>query len=192
MNPNVDKYIKSIKIWKEETAKLREIILESTKLEEDLKWSKPCYSFEGNNIAIIQPFKACLGMMFFKGALLKDSKGVLVDNGPNSQAARRFEFASVQEITKMKSTIKAYVKEAIEIEKSGLKIEFKKKPEATPKELLEVFAKKPTLKKAFEALTPGRQRAYILHFISAKQSKTRQSRIEKCMPQILAGKGLNE
>ena len=191
MNLKVDGYLKRNKSWQEETAKLREIILE-TKLEEDLKWGKPCYSFGGNNIAIIQPFKACLGMMFFKGALIKDLKAVLVDNGPNSQAARRLEFGSVQEIIKMKSTIKAYIKEAIAIEKSGLKVEFKRNPEPAPEELLKMFTKKTALKKAFKSLTPGRQRAYILHFTNAKQSDTRQSRIEKCMPRILAGKGLND
>lgn len=191
MNPQVDRYLRKIKTWKEETAALRAIILE-TKLEEDLKWGKPCYTFDGHNVAIIQPFKACLGMMFFKGSLIKDAKAVLVNNGPNSQAAQRLEFRSVQDILKMKSTIKAYIKEAIEIEKSGLKVESKKKPEPAPKELLELFAKKPALKKAFEALTPGRQRAYILHFSGAKQSTTRQSRIEKCVPRILAGKGLND
>lgn len=191
MNSKVDKYIKESKNWKEEIATLRAIILE-TKLEEDFKWSKPCYTFDGNNVAIIQPFTKCLAVMFFKGALLKDSKTILIDNGPNSQAGKRFEFNSVQEITKMKATIKAYIKEAIELEKSGVKVAFKRKPEAAPEELLQIFARKPAFKKAFEALTPGRQRAYILYFIGAKQAKTRMSRIEKFMPQILAGKGMND
>lgn len=191
MNPKVETYVNGLKSWKAETAKLREILAEA-KLEEGIKWGKPCYSFEGSNIAIIQPFKACLAMMFFKGTLLKDAKAVLVDNGPNSQAGKRFEFGSVQDITKMKGTIKTYVKEAIALEKAGIKVAFKAKPQAEPEELLAMFAKKPALKKAFKALTPGRQRAYILHFIGAKQAKTRQARIEKCMPQILAGKGLND
>ncbi len=189
MKSKVDSFVKASKTWKKEIETLR-AILQETKLEEDFKWSKPCYSFDGNNIAIIQPLKDFLGMMFFKGALMADPESVLVDNGPNSQAARRLEFRSVQEITKMKSTIKAYIKAAIEIEKSGLKVEFKKKPEAIPEELSETFTKRPPLKKAFDALTPGRRRAYILHFNGAKQSKTRLSRIEKCIPRILAGRGM--
>ncbi len=192
MNTEADSFFKALKEWKGEASKLRETILESAKLDEELKWSKPCYSFEDNNIAIIQPFKSNLALMFFKGALLKDSKGFLIDNGPNSQSAKRLEFRSVQDITKMRPVIKAYIKEAIAIEKSGVKVELKKKPEAHPPELTDMFAKKPKFKRAFEALTPGRQRAYILHFIGAKQSATRLSRIEKCMPQILAGKGMNE
>lgn len=191
MSPEIKKYLKEVKIWKQEIAKLREIILE-TKLDEEFKWSKPCYSFEGNNIAIIQPFKGCLGLMFFKGSLLKDAEGILIDNGPNSQAAKRFEFTSVEDISKMRSTIKTYIKDAIQIEKTGAQVEFKKEPKSFPKELLDIFAKKPQLKKAFEALTPGRQRGYILHFTQAKQSKTRQSRIETCSPKIFAGKGFNE
>ena len=170
---------------------LRDILVTS-KLDEEFKWNKPCYTHEASNVAIIQPFKSCLGLMFFKGTLLKDPKGILVDNGPNSQAGRRLEFASVQEISKLKSTIKAYIKEAIAIDQSGQKVEFKKNPEPIPDELQEVFRLKPKFKKAFEALTPGRQRAYVLHFSGAKQSATRMSRIEKCMPLILEGKGLND
>lgn len=191
MNPEVDQYIKKAKMWREELETLRAILLNSP-LEEDLKWSKPCYTFEGSNIAIVQVFKPCLALMFFKGTLLKDPKGLLIDNGPNSQAGRRFEFTSVQEISKLKATIAAYIKEAVALEKSGQKVEFKKSPEPMPAELLEVFSKKPKLKKAFEGLTPGRQRAYILHFSSAKQSATRLSRIEKCAALILDGKGLND
>lgn len=192
MNHEVDKYLRSSKKWKEETARLRAIILEVSALEEGFKWSKPCYTFEGHNIAIIQPFKNCLAIMFFKGALLRDPKGLLLDNGPNSQSARRFEFKDIESITKMKSTIKAYIKEAIAIEKSGLKVAFKKKVEALPTELLNVFREKPKFEKAFAALTPGRQRSYILYFISAKQTKTRQARIEKHVPRILSGKGLHD
>lgn len=191
MNPDVDKFLKTTKQWQKEIAKLRSIIL-STKLEENFKWNLPCYSHNGSNVAIIQPFKACLGMMFFKGSLLKDPKGVLISNGPNSQAGRRFEFDSVEDIAKMAPTIKAYLKEAIAIEDSGQKVEFKKRPERWPEELKKAFAKTPKLKEAFNALTPGRQRAYILHFSSAKQASTRQSRIEKCTPHILKGKGLND
>jgi uncharacterized protein YdeI (YjbR/CyaY-like superfamily) len=191
MNPDVDSFIKKAKQWQEEMESLRTILL-AARLEEDFKWSKPCYTFEASNIAIVQPFKACLGLMFFKGTLLKDPKGVLIDNGPNSQAGRRFEFTSVQEIVKLKTTIRAYIKEAMELEKSGQKVEFKKKPEPIPDELKKMFKLKPKLQKAFEALTPGRQRAYILHFSSAKQYETRMSRIEKCMPRILEGKGMND
>lgn len=191
MNSDVDKFLKKSKQWQNEIAKLRAVILK-TKLEENLKWNLPCYSYEGGNIAIIQPFKAFLGMMFFKGALLKDPKGVLVSNGPNSQAGRRFEFNSVQEINKLTPIIKAYIKEAIAIEKSGQKVEFKKNPESMPIELRKMLAKKPRLKKAFNSLTPGRQRAYILYFSGAKQSSTRQARIEKYIPHIFEGKGPND
>jgi uncharacterized protein YdeI (YjbR/CyaY-like superfamily) len=191
LNPEVDKFLKKSKQWQKEIAKLRAIILK-TGLEENLKWNLPCYSYKDKNVAILQPFKARLAMLFFKGALLKDSKGVLVSNGPNSQAGRRFEFGSVQEIIKMAPTIKAYVKEAVAIEESGQKIKFKRRPQTMPDELEKIFAQKPRLKKAFDSLTPGRQRAYILHFSSAKQSSTRISRIEKCVPRILEGKGLTD
>jgi uncharacterized protein YdeI (YjbR/CyaY-like superfamily) len=191
VNTDVDKFIKKSKQWQEETKTLRAIVLQ-TKLQEDFKWSLPCYTHDGSNVAIIQPFKACLGFMFFKGSLLKDPKKVLISNGPNSQAGRRFEFRSVEEVEKLASTIKAYIKEAIAIEDSGQKVEFKKTPQSVPIELKSAFAKKPKLKKAFDSLTPGRQRAYLLHFSSAKQSATRQSRIEKYIPRILEGKGLND
>lgn len=191
MSPDVDKFLKNSKQWQKEMAKLRAIILK-TKLEENLKWSLPCYSHNGSNVAIIQPFKSCLAMMFFKGALLKDPKGLLVSNGPNSQAGRRFEFTSVNDIEKLASVIRAYFEEAIAIEDSGQKVKFKKRPHPIPDELEKMFAEKPKFKKAFHSLTPGRQRAYILHFSSAKQSATRLSRIEKCIPRILGGKGLSD
>ncbi len=191
MRPEVKTFIKNASPWQKEIEGLRDIILQ-TSLDEDFKWSKPCYIHEGNNVVIIQPFKNCLGLMFFKGALLKDPKGILKDNGPNSQSAKRLEFTNLDEISKSRSTIKAYIKEAIEIEKSGQKVELKKKPEPIPDELAAMFKKKPALKKAFEALTPGRQRAYILHFSSAKQSTTRVSRIEKCIARIMEGKGIND
>lgn len=190
-NPAVDSFLKSAKQWPDEIAKLRSILLE-TKLEEEFKWRLPCYTYKGRNIVIIQPFKACLGLMFFKGALLKDTKNILVENGPNSQSSRRLELKSVQEITKLASTIKAYINEAIKAEESGQKVEFKKRPTPMPTELKKIFVKNPKLKEAFNSLTPGRQRAYLLHFSSAKQSLTRQSRIEKCIPDILKGKGLND
>ncbi len=191
MRPEVKTFIKNASPWQKEIEGLRDIILQ-TSLDEEFKWSKPCYIHEGNNVVIIQPFKNCLGLMFFKGALLKDPKGILKDNGPNSQSAKRLEFTNLDEISKSRSTIKAYIKEAIEIEKSGQKVELKKNPEPIPDELAAMFKKKPALKKAFEALTPGRQRAYILHFSSAKQSTTRVSRIEKCIARIMEGKGIND
>jgi uncharacterized protein YdeI (YjbR/CyaY-like superfamily) len=191
MSQSVDEYLKRSKLWRDEMLLLRTIVLEA-KLDEDLKWGKPCYSAGGSNIAIFQPFKGCLAMMFFKGVLLKDAKGLLVSNGPNSHAGRRFEFTSTSEITKQRPAIKAYIKEAIEIETSGQKIKTKKRPEPVPDELEDVFEKKPRFKAAFEALTPGRQRAYILYFSGAKQSATRSSRIAKCIPDILDGRGLNE
>lgn len=189
MNSSVDKFIKDSKKWQAEIIKLRSFLLK-TKLQEDYKWSLPCYSFEGANVVIVQPFKACLGLMFFKGSLLKDTKQKLVNNGPNSQAGKRFEFTSVEQITKLESVIKAYIKEAISLEQSGKKVEFKKVPQAMPEELSEILSKNAKLKKAFTSLTPGRQRAYILFFSSAKQSATRISRIQKCKTRILDGKGL--
>jgi len=191
MNAEVEKFLNKSEQWQKEMFELRAIILK-TKLEEEFKWRLPCYSYNGSNIIIIQPFKGCLGLMFFKGSLMKDPKKILVDNGPNSQAARRLEFRSLQEITKQASIIKAYIKEAVTIEDSGQKVEFKKKPDVLPEELKKIFSKEPKFKKAFSALTPGRQRAYLLHFSSAKQSATRLTRIKKCIPHILEGKGMND
>lgn len=189
-SPKVDDFFKKTKQWQIEMTEVRTLLLKM-ELKEEFKWRLPCYSHEGNNILIIQPFKGCLGVMFFKGALLKDSKNLLVDNGPNSQAGRRFEFKSIAQIKKIAPTIRSYVREAIKIENSGQKVEFKKTPEPIPSELKALFKAKPRVKKAFEALTPGRQRAYILHFSSAKQSSTRTSRIKKCIPLILEGKGIH-
>ena len=191
MNEKVDNFIKKSKHWNDEMKALR-AIMQKTKLEEDMKWGQPCYTHGGSNIVIIQPFKSYLGLMFFKGSLLKDPKKALVDNGPNSQAARRFEFQSLADVKKQAATIKAYVKEAIALEESGEKVVFKAKPAAMPEELKKAFSKSAKLKKAFEALTPGRQRAYLMHFSGAKQAATREARITKCTPDILAGKGLNE
>ena len=190
MNTDVENFLSKAKQWQGEMKQLRAIILKSG-LEEGFKWRQPCYSFEGSNVAIIQPFKNFLGLMFFKGTLLKDPKKILIDNGPNSQAARRIEFRSLEEITKRASVIAAYIKEAIALEKSGQKIEFKK-PVAMPAELKKALAKDAKLKKAFAELTPGRQRAYIMHFSGAKQSATRRSRIEKCIPRILKRLGFND
>lgn len=191
MNQAVSQFIKNSKNWQQEVSELRKVLL-TTKLEENLKWNLPCYSYNDSNIVIIQPFKSYLGLMFFKGALLKDAKKILKKNGPNSQSSKRFEFNSVQEIKEMAATIKAYIKEAMKVEESGLKVEIKKEALSVPVELKKMFTANPKLKKAFNALTPGRQRAYIFFFSGAKQAATRQSRIEKCAPKILQGKGLND
>jgi uncharacterized protein YdeI (YjbR/CyaY-like superfamily) len=191
MNKDVDKFFQKSRQWQPEMVKLRTVLLKAG-LEESLKWGKPCYSRDGANVAIIQPFKACLGLMFFKGTLLKDAKKLLVDNGPNSQAAKRLEFTSVQEVAKLAPAVRSYVREASALEAAGTKVSFRKKPEPIPAELKAMFTRHPKLKIAFAALTPGRQRAYILHFSGAKQAATRQSRIEKCMPRILAGKGMTD
>lgn len=183
--------MKTPSTWEDETELLRAIVRE-TKLVESTKWGKPCFSQGDKNIAIIQPFKSCLALMFFKGMLLKDPKNLLVDNGPNSQSARRLEFRSTEEVVRRRAIIKAYVKEAVAIEEAGLKPKFAKRPEPIPPELKALFAKKPKVKEAFAALTPGRQRSYLLHFAGAKQAATRVARIEKCLPAILAGKGMNE
>jgi uncharacterized protein YdeI (YjbR/CyaY-like superfamily) len=191
MKSAVEQFIKKSDQWQDEMVELHAILLKSN-LEENIKWNLPCYTHEGRNIVIIQPFKASLGLMFFKGTFLKDAKNIMIDNGPNSQSARRLEFGSLQEIKKLAPSIKAYIKEAIALEESGQKVEVKKTTLVLPDELKKMFTKNSELKKAFNALTPGRQRAYVLHFSSAKQSSTRQSRIEKCIPQIMAGKGLND
>src|SRR5437762_6472848 len=189
MNPKVDGYLRKAKTWQEEMEKLRRISLDCG-LTEELKWGKPCYTFQKSNIVIIQGFKEFCALLFCKGALLVDPNGILKKFG--WQAARRIPFIGVREIVEMELILKAYIHEAIEVEKAGLKVNFKQNPEPVPEELHKKLAEIPALKTAFEALTPGRQRGYILYFSGAKQSKTRESRIEKCMPQILKGKGLND
>ena len=191
MNTKVDKYISSAKKWQEEMEALREILL-TCPLGEEIKWGKPSYSHDGGNIVLIQDFKNYLALLFFKGGLMKDPKGVLVKMGENTQVGRQIRFADVKEVQKLKTVIKSYVKEAIAIEKSGEKVEVKPAKVKTAPELQDFFDKKPTLKKAFESLTPGRQKAYHIYFSSAKQAATRISRIEKYTKQILAGKGLND
>lgn len=191
-NPKVDQYVSKAKQWREEFEKLRMILLDSG-LTEEFKWGQPCYTLEKNNIVLIHGFKEYCALLFFKGALLKDSKKILIRQTENVQSARQIRFTNSQQITKMKPVIKAYVREAIEVEKSGLKVSFKKTAEYTiPEEFLSKLDENPDLKIAFDALTPGRQRAYILHFSAAKQSKTRESRIEKCTRRILDGKGLDD
>lgn len=171
--------------------KLRTIAIDSG-LDEELKWGKPCYTIKQGNVAIIQPFKERCAFMFFKGALLKDPRTLLEKPGRNSHAARRMMFADVDQVARMERPLQGFIAEAIRLENAGLKVQGKQNPEPVPNELSEMFGKVSGLRQAFEALTPGRQRAYILHFTSARQSKTRISRIEKCAPRILAGKGLND
>lgn len=191
-NPQVDGYFRKSQQWRDEMEELRAIVLDS-KLTETLKWGCPCYTLEDSNIVLLHEFKAYCAILFFKGALLKDPKGVLVQQTKNTQATRQMRFASVKEIKPLKSTIKAYVREAIANEKAGLKVELKQTAEfEMPAEFQAQLNKSAKLKAAFERLTPGRQRAYLLHFAGAKQAKTRATRVEKCLPQILAGKGLND
>jgi len=192
MNSKVDAHISNAKSWREEIKRLRMIVL-GCHLTEELKWGQPCYTFEGSNIVLIHTFKAYCALLFFKGALLKDDKGILVQQTENVQAARQIRFTNIQQITEMEAIIKAYIKEAIDVEKAGLAVTFKKTTEfSVPEEFKSKLNEVPALKIAFEALTPGRQRAYLLYFSAPKQSKTRESRIEKSMQPILNGKGLND
>lgn len=189
-DPKVDAFLNRARVWHGEIQKLRSCLLECG-LKEDLKWGKPCYSFDGANIAIIQPFKEQCALMFFKGALLEDTHGLLRRQGENTQAAMRLEFTSEAQVKK--AVLKSYIQQAIAVEKAGLKIAFKAKAELElPEELTQLLKKDGKLAKAFYALTPGRQRAYVLHFAGAKQSQTRTARIEKCVPRILAGMGMND
>ncbi|WP_336787274.1 YdeI/OmpD-associated family protein [Paenibacillus sp. MMO-177] len=192
LNRKVDGFINKSKKWKEEYIKLREIVLEC-ELTEDFKWMHPCYTHEGKNILIIHGFKEYCAILFQKGALLKDPKGILIQQTENVQAARQIRFTNVEQIIEMEDILKAYIQEAVEVEKSGQEISYKKNDEyAVPEELQAKFDDQPAFKVAFEALTPGRQRAYLLHFSAAKQPKTREARIEKYYQHILDGKGLND
>jgi uncharacterized protein YdeI (YjbR/CyaY-like superfamily) len=191
-NPKVDSFFQDAKKWQKEMEKLRTIIL-GCQLSEDLKWGKPSYSFQKGNIVLIHGFKEYCALLFFKGALLKDPKGILVQQTENVQAARQVRFTSLGEIVGMEATLKAYVREAIEVEKAGLEVSYKKTSDfKIPDEFQSRLNESPALQKAFAALTPGRQRGYLLYFAAAKQSKTREARIEKCRSQILHGKGLND
>lgn len=191
-NPKVDAYMARAKKWPEESRKLRQILL-GCGLAEEFKWGKPTYAFEGKNIVAINQLKDHSALLFFKGALIPDDKGVLIKPGENSQSARWMKFTSAREIARMEPVLKAYVREAVEAEKAGLKVEpLKSKDLILPEELKEKFNEVPGLKAAFKALTPGRQRAYVLYFSGAKQSKTRTSRIGKYERKILAGKGMND
>jgi uncharacterized protein YdeI (YjbR/CyaY-like superfamily) len=192
MNPKVDFYFSKANKWQEEIRRLRTIVL-GCGLTEELKWGCPCYTFQKTNIVLIHVFKEYCALLFFKGALLHDTEGILVQQTRNVQVARQIRFTGVKEIVQMKSSLKAYIFEAIEVEKSGLKPTLKKTAEyAIPEEFQKKLDKTPALKSAFKALTPGRQRGYLLYFSAAKQSKTRTSRIEKSIKQILKGKGLND
>jgi uncharacterized protein YdeI (YjbR/CyaY-like superfamily) len=191
MNPKVDNYLGRARKWQDEMEKLRKIILDCG-LTEELKWGKPCYLFQKSNIVLIQGFNEYCALLFFKGFLLNDPDGILVKTGENTRVGRQIRFTSVQEIVKLKTILKAYIYQAIEVEKAGLKVDIQSNPEPIPEELQHKLKQIPALKTAFEALTPGRQRAYIFYFSAPKQSKTRESRIEKCMQQILHGRGLND
>jgi uncharacterized protein YdeI (YjbR/CyaY-like superfamily) len=192
MNPKVDAYLSDAKKWQEEFEKLRMIILDC-QLTEELKWGVPCYTFQERNIVLIHGFKEYCALLFIKGALLHDANGILIKQTENTQAGRQIRFTNVREIVEMEPILKAYIYEAIEVEKVGLKVNYKKTTEfIIPEEFQNKLDEIPALKTAFEALTPGRQRAYILYFSAPKQSQTRESRVEKCMQQILNGKGLND
>ena len=192
MNPKVDTYINNTPQWQAEIKQLRKIAL-GCGLTEELKWGKPCYAYGGKNIVIIQGFKEYCALLFFKGVLLADGEGILVRMGENTEVGRQARFRKASEITRLAPVLKSYIQEAIEIEKAGLKppAREKKQPEY-PEELQQALKKDANLKRAFEALTPGRQKAYIMHFAAAKQTATRTARIQKCIPQILDGKGLND
>jgi uncharacterized protein YdeI (YjbR/CyaY-like superfamily) len=192
MNPKVDFFFDNADKWQEEFRKLRAVILDC-ELTEELKWGVPCYTFQKSNIVLIHGFKDYCAILFVKGALLKDANGILIQQTENVQAARQIRFTDVREIVEMETILKAYIHEAIEVEMAGLKVDYKKAAEFNmPEELIEKLEGVPGLQDAFDALTPGRQRAYILYFSAPKQSKTRESRIEKCVPQIFDGKGLND
>lgn len=191
MNPKVDRFLSRSEQWQEEMEQLRLILLDCG-LTEELKWGKPCYSFQESNIAIIQPFKESCALMFFKGVLLDDPDNILEKPGENSRVARRIPFSGIEEIAEIQPVLKSYIYEAIEVEKKGLEVELEEKKEPIPEELQEKLDENPALKTAFEDLTPGRQRGYILYISDAKQSKTRERRVEKYIPKILDGKGIHD
>ena len=192
MNKEVDVYLAKAKKWQKEMQLLRELLL-TCKLEEAIKWGKPCYTFQGNNVVMIQAFKEHCDLGFFKGALLKDKNGILIKAGENTQAGRQLRFTDINEIEKLSKIIKTYIKEAVNIEKDGIQYQTDSKAEQIHvEELIQLFKKDSALKKAFESLTPGRQRAYLIHFSGAKQAETRITRIQKQTAKILCGKGMND
>jgi uncharacterized protein YdeI (YjbR/CyaY-like superfamily) len=190
-NPKVDFYFKKADQWKVEFERLRAICLDCD-LTEDLKWGCPCYLFQKSNVVLIHGFKDYCALLFFKGVLLKDPSRILIQQTANVQSGRQIRFTDLRQIQKMERTLKAYIRAAIEVEEAGLKVTLKKSAEPIPEELQTRLDKVPGLKAAFAALTPGRQRGYILHFSGAKQSRTRASRVEKSIPRILDGKGLDD
>ena len=191
-NPKVDRFISQSKKWQKEFQKLRKIIL-GCQLTEDLKWGVPCYTFQKSNIVLIHGFKEYCALLFIKGALLNDANGILIQQTENVQAARQIRFTNVREIVEMEPILKAYIYEAIELEKAGLKVNFKKTSEfSVPEEFQNKLDQSRALKTAFESLTPGRQKAYLFYFAAPKQSRTREARVEKYVQQILKGKGLND
>ncbi len=192
INPKVDFYFSKSQKWQKELEKLRMIVLDCP-LTEELKWGVPCYTFQKSNIVLMHEFKEYCALLFIKGVLLKDAQAILIQQTENTQAARQVRFTNLQEIVEMEPILKAYIEEAIQVEKSGLEVNYKKATEfSIPDEFQNKLDEFPALETAFYALTPGRQRAYLLYFSAPKQSKTRESRIEKCMPQILNGQGLND
>jgi uncharacterized protein YdeI (YjbR/CyaY-like superfamily) len=192
MNPAVDAFFKKATKWQAEFKELRRIVL-ACQLTEQLKWGQPCYSLDGKNIVLIHGFKEYCALLFFKGALLKDPRHILIQQTENVQAARQVRFTNVREIVALEPALKAYIREAVEVEKAGLKVQLKKTTEfKLPEEFQQKLKENPALKIAFAALTPGRQRGYALYFSSAKQSATRASRVQKCTKQILKGKGLDD
>lgn len=192
MNPKVDFFFEKDSKWQSAYQKLRSIVLDCG-LDEELKWGQPCYTFQNRNIVLIHGFKDYCALLFFKGALLNDPNNILIQQTENVQSARQIRFTTAGEITKMKAALKTYIFEAIEVEKAGLKVKLKKTADyKVPVEFQNKLDKQPVLKKAFESLTPGRQRAYIFYFSQAKQAKTREARVEKYIKQIMAGKGLDD
>ena len=192
MNSKVDFYFDKAEQWQKEVEKLRTIVLDCP-LTEELKWGCPCYTFQESNIVLIHVFKEYCALLFFKGSLLSDPKDMLIQQTKNVQAARQIRFTNLREIVKLESVLKAYIYEAIEVERAGLKVKLKKTTEfPIPEEFQNKLDKKPALRTAFYALTPGRQRGYLLHFAAPKQSKTREARIDKCTPMIMQGKGLTD
>ena len=192
MNPKVDGLLRKATKWREEFETLREIVLECP-LTEEVKWRQACYTSEGKNIVLIHGFKEYCALLFFKGALLKDQKGILIQQTENVQSGRQIRFTSVREIVTMKSILKSYIREAIEVEKAGLKVKLKKTSDfKPPEEFQKKLDENPALKKTFSALTPGRQRGYLFYFSAPKKSETRAARVGKCIPQILKGKGLDD
>lgn len=192
MNPKVDAFIGRAKKWQKELELLRNIVLDCG-FDEEIKWGHPCYTVGGKNLFVLQGFKDYCAIMFFKGALLSDSKRILIKTGENTQAGRQLRFTDIAQIIKIEKTIKSYVREAAAVEKAGLKVERKKSSDyAIPEEFKIQLDKNPALKTSFESLTPGRQRAYLLFFSSAKQSQTRETRVAKFIPKILKGKGMDD